>query len=250
MNTMLEASTESYAEAAAVLRGKRVLVTGATGFTGGALAEALAELGAEVRVFARRPQGLAARLQGQVEVACGDVRDRQAVARAVSECDVVYHIAALSRDASTKPQAYWDVNVGGTEAVLEACAEQRVARLVYCSTMGVHGSVRRIPSDERAPLRPGDAYQRSKLVAEQRVWTWHHATGIPTSVVRPAGIYGPGDLRLPAGLDRHRYVGQPVHAGFKQQRHVHHHHSNLTSFSIVFDLLSKFLYDSGMNNPH
>lgn len=178
------------------LQGVRALVTGASGFTGGHLARALLRAGARVRVFARRGQAVASLAADGAEAAIGDIRDARAVEAAVAGCDQVYHIAALYRDASGPETAYWDVNVTGTEHVLTACERHRVTRLVHCSTMGVHGSVSTVPSDETAPFKPGDAYQRTKLTGEERVWAWFRRTGIPTAVVRPAGIYGPGDLRF------------------------------------------------------
>jgi nucleoside-diphosphate-sugar epimerase len=130
------------------------------------------------------------------QLVAGDVRDRRAIDEAVAGCDQVYHLAALYRDASAPRQAYWDVNVTGTEHVLQACTRHGITRLVHCSTMGIHGSVSKIPSDETAPYQPGDEYQRAKLAAEERVWDWHRKTDLPTAVVRPAGIYGPGDMRF------------------------------------------------------
>ena len=178
------------------LKGRRVLVTGASGFTGSHLSRALLAQGARVRGLVRRPETVAADLRGRLEVAAGDLRDRQAVDDAVVGCEIVFHAGALYRDTSVGAQAYWDVNVTGTEHVLAACEHHRVGRLVHCSTIGVHGSITRIPSDETAPVKPTDAYQRSKASGEERVWAWHRRTGIPASVVRPAGIYGPGDLRF------------------------------------------------------
>ena len=178
------------------LRGSRVLVTGASGFTGGHLARALLGTGARVRVFARRAEAVAGLAADGAEAAIGDIRDARAVDAAVEGCEQVYHVAALYRDASGPEQAYWDVNVTGTEHVLASCERHRVKRLLHCSTMGVHGSVSQVPSDETAPFKPGDAYQRSKLAGEEGVWAWFRRTGIPTAVIRPAGIYGPGDLRF------------------------------------------------------
>lgn len=193
----------------ASLKGQRVLVTGANGLTGSHLARALLAEDCQVRGLVRRPEALPEDLRGRLEIVSGDVRDAQAVDRAVEGADVVFHIAALYRDTSASARAYWAVNVGGTERVLEACGRHRVKRLVHCSTVGVHGSITRIPSDETAPVKPTDAYQRSKAAGEARVWAWFKRTGIPTSVVRPAGIYGPGDLRflkLFQGIQRGHFV--------------------------------------------
>ena len=183
-------------DASSALKGERILVTGANGCTGSQLARTLIEAGCTVRGLVRRPDSVPADLRGRMDVVVGNVRDQEAVRRAVEGCTVVYHIAALYRDTSASGRAYWDVNVGGTEHILEACEASRVKRLVHRSTIGVHGDVVKVPSDETAPFNPSDAYQRSKLEAEQRVWAWYRRTGIPTTVVRPAGIYGPGDLRF------------------------------------------------------
>lgn len=181
---------------ASILRGQKILVTGATGFAGAHLTRALLGEGADARVFVRRPERLAADLAPRVEIAVGDLRDRRAVDAAVAGCGRVYHVAALYRDARGQDKDYWDTNLNGTEHVLAACEAHRIERLVHCSTIGVHGDVSQIPSNEVSPFNPSDAYQRSKLAAEQRVWDWHRRTGIPTTVIRPAGMYGPGDLRF------------------------------------------------------
>lgn len=191
------------------LKGRRVLVTGANGFTGSHLARALLAEGCQVRALVRRPDTLPDDLRDRLEIVSGDVRDAQAVDRAVENREIVFHVAALYRDTAASSRAYWQVNVGGTEQVLAVCERHRVQRLVHCSTVGVHGHVTRIPADETAPIRPTDAYQRSKAAGEERVWAWFKRTGIPTTVVRPAGLYGPGDLRflkLFTSLQRGRFV--------------------------------------------
>ena len=178
------------------LRGQQVLVTGATGFTGSHLVTALLREGARVRALVRSSSAVTLLVAQGAQLVVGDIRDSQAVDEAVAGCDQVYHLAALYRDASAPRHAYWDVNVVGTEHILAACERHRVKRLIHCSTMGVHGNVSRIPSDEAAPFNPKDEYQRAKLVGEERVWSWYRRTGIPATVIRPAGIYGPGDLRF------------------------------------------------------
>ncbi len=181
---------------AAGLAGRRVLVTGANGFTGRHLVRALLDNGCQVRGLVRRPGSMPEDLRRSMELVAGDVRDAQAVDRAVAGREIVFHVAALYRDTSVSGGAYWDVNVTGTEHVLAACERHRIARLIHCSTVGVHGHVAQVPADETAPVRPTDAYQRSKAAGEARVWAWYRRTGIPTTVVRPAGIYGPGDDRF------------------------------------------------------
>jgi nucleoside-diphosphate-sugar epimerase len=111
-------------------------------------------------------------------------------------CGQVYHTAAVYRDAGIPTAEYRQVHVQGTEHILEACAKHGVNRLIHCSTMGVHGHVSRIPSNETSPFNPGDEYQRTKLEGEQRVWAFCERRNLPFSVVRPAGIYGPGDMRF------------------------------------------------------
>ena len=171
------------------------LVTGATGFTGGALALALRRRGERVRALVRDP-GRAGRLeQAGVELVSGDVLDAAAVDRATRGCSHVYHLAAVYRTAVPQPQLYHDVHVRGTEHVLAAARRWAVQRVVHCSTAGVHGHVSEVPADENAPYNPGDVYQRTKLAGE-RVAQEAIRQGQPVSIVRPAGIYGPGDLRF------------------------------------------------------
>ena len=69
-------------------------------------------------------------------------------------------------------------------------------KLVHCSTIGVHGDVRKIPADEKTAFNPGDLYQETKLIAEKRVWEFSKETGLPISVIRPISMFGPGDLRM------------------------------------------------------
>jgi nucleoside-diphosphate-sugar epimerase len=172
----------------------RALVTGGTGFTGGHLAGELRTRGWEVRALARPRSNVDALLEHGVEVHRGELTSRRDVIAAANGADVIFHVAAAYREARHPDRYYEDVNVGGTEHVL-AAAEEHGARLVHCSTGGVHGHIRSIPADEDAPLNPGDIYQQTKLEGEMRVQEAIRR-GLPASVVRPAAIYGPGDLRM------------------------------------------------------
>jgi nucleoside-diphosphate-sugar epimerase len=191
-------------------RANEVLVTGATGFTGGALALELRRQSIPVRALVRNPASESALGLAKSGVALveGDLRDAAAVDRAVAGCRLVYHIGATFRPAGISDQYYHEVNVDGVRHVLTAARKHRVGRVVHCSTVGVHGHVSRIPSDEDAPYNPGDIYQRTKLEGEKLAQA-AIAEGQPVTIFRPAGIYGPGDLRflkLFRGIQRRRFL--------------------------------------------
>ncbi len=175
----------------------RVLVTGATGFTGGHLARALAARGDTVSALVRTEGPAAAALaQAGVTLVIGDLRDRQALAAATGGVDVVYHIAAIYRQAGLKDDVYRAVNATAVKDLVEAAARGGVRRVVHCSTVGVHGDVEHPPANEDAPLRPGDVYQVTKLEGEERARETGDRLGIEVTIARPTGIYGPGDRRL------------------------------------------------------
>jgi nucleoside-diphosphate-sugar epimerase len=190
----------------------KVLVTGATGFTGGHLAATLARLGDEVRALVRAKSrarfdrsGLPA---AGVQAVEGDLADRAAVSRAAEGVEVVYHIAATYREAGQPDAAYRAINVDGTRNLLEAARAGGARRFVHCSTGGVHGHVAHPPADEDAPFNPGDVYQDTKLEAEQLARRFGLDHAFDVVVARPIGIYGPGDtrfLKMFRGLARGRF---------------------------------------------
>jgi len=176
-------------------RADRVLVTGATGFTGGRLARALTGRGYRVRALVRPTTDASDLIRNGVDVVLGDITRRGEVDRAAAGVDTIYHIAALFRTAGHTDDEYRAVNVEGSRNVLDAAARHGVARVVHCSTAGVHGAVKELPCHEESPLNPGDIYQETKLEGEilaQQAFR----EGLRGVVVRPVGIYGPGDLRF------------------------------------------------------
>lgn len=188
----------------------RVLVTGATGFTGGHLVRALRARGDEVIPMVRSVRG-AARLQADgFRVVVGDLARPETLAEAVrGGFDVIYNIAALYRQAGLADSVYHQVNAIGVGQLIEAAAAAGVRRVVHCSTVGVHGDVEHPPANEDAPLRPGDVYQVSKAEGERIAREAAARTGVEVVIARPSGIYGPGDrrlLKLFRGVARRRFV--------------------------------------------
>jgi nucleoside-diphosphate-sugar epimerase len=187
-----------------------VLVTGATGFTGGHLARHLLQEDEHVAVLVRPSSvGRAADLaRAGADVRVADLTDAPAVAAAVMGCDVVYHIAATYREAGQGDAAYTRVNVDGTRHVLEGALAAGAHRVVHCSTGGVHGHIEHPPANEDAPYAPGDVYQRTKLEAEQLAVAFGARHPLEVVIARPIGIYGPGDtrfLKMFRGIARGRF---------------------------------------------
>jgi dihydroflavonol-4-reductase len=187
----------------------RVLVTGATGFTGGHLARALAASGDHVRALVRHlSPDIVANLP-DVEVVIGDLRDAASLERAAEGVELVYHIAAIYRQAGLRDNEYRAVNAEAVRTVIHAAKAGGARRVVHCSTVGVHGDVEHPPANEDAPLRPGDIYQETKLEGERVAREAARETGVEVVIARPTGIYGPGDrrlLKLFRGIARRRFV--------------------------------------------
>jgi len=158
-----------------------------------------------------RDEGPAAAALAQAGVALvrGDVRDPAALAAATADVDVVYHVAAMYRQAGLPDETYRAVNATAVREIVEAAARAGVARVVHCSTVGVHGDIAHPPANEDAPLDPGDIYQVTKLEGEDLAREAGTRLGIDVTIVRPTGIYGPGDrrlLKLFRGVARRRWV--------------------------------------------
>jgi nucleoside-diphosphate-sugar epimerase len=174
----------------------RVLVTGATGFTGSHLCRRLAREGFFVRALVRdRSQEPELRREG-IEPVLGDLKDPKSLERAVQGVEVIYHVAALFRQENVSRKDMWETNVEGTRNMLDAALKARVQRFVHCSTVGVHGDIKNPPANEEAPYGPGDYYQESKTEGERVVLRYRAEGRLPIVVFRPGGIYGPRDLRF------------------------------------------------------
>jgi nucleoside-diphosphate-sugar epimerase len=174
----------------------RCLVTGGTGFTGGNLVPKLIQEGNEVKVLVRKTSNLKTIDGLDVEICYGDLTEKKSVSESIKNVDKVYHLAAAYREAKLPDKVYWKVNVDGTRNILEAALNEGVDRFIHCSTCGVHGHVQNPPADELAPFNPGDVYQESKIEGEKIARDYYEKEGLPVTIFRPVGIYGPGDKRF------------------------------------------------------
>ncbi len=171
------------------LEGQTVLVTGASGFVGSALAERLLADGVGVRALVRdtaRGRALAAR---GAELVVGDLTDREALRRAVQGCAVVFSVGAALHGSAAWQYA---VNVMGVRALAEAAQRASVARMVHVSSIAVYGYERSGIITEAMPPRPGsDHYARSKALGERAALAANGAPGLEVTIIRPGMIYGP-----------------------------------------------------------
>ena len=177
-------------------------VTGATGFIGGRLVEALLEQGGKVRVLVRDPAKSPLLHRPGLELVRGDLSDPGGLEEAVRGAERVFHCAGLVGDWLRADEAQ-RVNVEGTMAVMAAGAAAGVERVVHLSSLSVYGLGHHRGTDETAPLRySGDAYIDSKIDAERMVRVHADRGRLETVIVRPGFVYGPGDRRfLPKLLD-------------------------------------------------
>ena len=176
----------------------KALVTGATGFVGGAVARVLVNHGIDVRVVARAGSDLRNIQRLTVERVEGDLRDQVSLRNALTGCRQLYHVAAHYALWAKDPAIFYDVNVTGTKNLLEVAHEVGTERIVYCSTIGAIG----LPpggglGTEETPVsleQMAGHYKRSKYLAEQEVLKFAKA-GLPVVIVNPSAPVGVGDVK-------------------------------------------------------
>lgn len=180
---------------------RKVLVTGADGFIGSHLTEALVRQGYDVRAFALYNSfnswgwldRCAADVKGQFEVFSGDVRDPNGVRTAMKDCDTVMHLAALIAIPYSyhSPDTYVDTNVKGTLNVVQAARDLGVSKVVHTSTSEVYGTARFVPITEEHPLQGQSPYSASKIGADQIAMSYYSSFETPVATIRPFNTYGP-----------------------------------------------------------
>lgn len=183
------------------LKGKKILVTGADGFIGSHLTEALVRMGCDVRAFVLynsfNSWGWLDKsdkdIRDALDVFPGDVRDPHGVKTAMAGCDVVFHLAALIAIPYSyhSPDTYVDTNVKGTLNIVQAARELGVEKVVQTSTSEVYGTAQFVPITEEHPLQGQSPYSATKIGADQMALSFHAAFETPVAVIRPFNTYGP-----------------------------------------------------------
>ncbi len=222
-----------------------MLVTGADGFIGSHLTEALVRAGHDVRAFVLYNSlgswgwldRCAPDVAGRFEVVAGDIRSAEDVRRAVKGVDSVLHLAALIAIpySYSAPDAYVDTNVTGTLNVLLACRDAGVTRIVHTSTSEVYGTAQFVPITEAHPLNAQSPYAATKIGADQLALSFATSFGLPVTVIRPFNTFGP---RQSARAVIPALIGQLV-AGATELRIGSTHPTR--DFTFVDDTVSGFI---------
>lgn len=179
----------------------KLLVTGADGFIGSHLTEALVRQGYDVRAFTLYNSlnswgwldHCSKEVKGKFEVFAGDIRDPHGVREAMKGCDAVLHLAALIAIPYSyhSPDTYVDTNIKGTLNVLQAARELGVKRVLHTSTSEVYGTARFVPITEEHPLQGQSPYSATKIAADQLCYSFYSSFGLPVVIIRPFNTYGP-----------------------------------------------------------
>ena len=183
------------------VEGKSILVTGAGGFIGSHLVEALVSKGAEVKTFVRYNsrndwgmlENIPSGIKENLDVMTGDIIDFGVVKKAVRNCDIIFHLAALIGIpySYVAPESYVNTNIKGTLNIMQASLEEGVEKIVHTSTSEVYGTAKYVPIDENHPLQGQSPYSASKIGADMLAHSYFLSFNAPVAIIRPFNTFGP-----------------------------------------------------------
>jgi len=183
------------------VEGKKVLVTGAGGFIGSHLVEALVAKGAEVKTLVRYNsrndwgmlENIPSDVKDNLDITTGDIIDFSVVKKAVKNCDIIFHLAALIGIpySYVAPESYVNTNIKGTLNVMQASLEEGVEKVVHTSTSEVYGTAKYVPIDENHPLQGQSPYSASKIGADMLAYSFFLSFNAPVAIIRPFNTFGP-----------------------------------------------------------
>ena len=179
----------------------KILITGADGFIGSHLTEALVEAGYDVRAFVYYNSfnsygwldTVSKEIRDKIEFFSGDIRDSNGVREAMKEVDIVFHLAALIAIPFSyhSPDSYIDTNVKGTLNIIQAARDNKVKRVLVTSTSEVYGTAQFVPITELHPKEPQSPYSASKIGADAIADSFYRSFDLPITIVRPFNTFGP-----------------------------------------------------------
>lgn len=177
----------------------KILVTGAGGFIGSHLVEALLKNGFNVKAFVRYNSKNNwgwlenSEIRNEIEFITGDIRDYDSVSKAMTGCSAVFHLAALIGIPYSyiSPLAYIRTNIEGTYNVLESARQLNYENILITSTSETYGTAQYVPIDEKHPLAGQSPYSASKIGADQLAISYYKSFGLPVKIVRPFNTFGP-----------------------------------------------------------
>jgi len=182
-------------------KGRRVLVTGASGFIGSHLTELLINKGARVQALIHynsfntwgHLEHYAKKTPSNLSIIAGDIRDPHFVSSTVNGHEIIFHLAALISIPFSyiAPQLFIDTNVTGTLHILEAARRAGVSTIIQTSTSEVYGTAQYVPIDEKHPLQGQSPYSASKIASDQLALSFHRSFNVPVIIVRPFNTFGP-----------------------------------------------------------
>lgn len=207
------------------VKGKNVLVTGANGFIGSHLVEALFSQGADVKTLVRYNsrndwgmlENIPLEIKENLDVITGDIMDFSTVKKAVKKCDIIFHLAALIGIpySYVAPESYVNTNIKGTLNIMQASVEEGVQKIVHTSTSEVYGTAKYIPIDENHPLQGQSPYSATKIGADMLAHSYFLSFNTPVAIIRPFNTFGPRQSAravIPTIISQ-ALSGQEIHLG-------------------------------------
>jgi len=185
------------------LLNKKILVTGAGGFIGSHLVEAIVKKGCKVRAFVHYNSfnswgwldyiNKISSIKDNIEVFNGDIRDSYGLKRAMKNIDIVFHLAALIGIPYSyySPESYVDTNIKGTLNILQVARELEIQKIIHTSTSEVYGTAQFTPITEEHPINPQSPYAATKAAADFIALSFYKSFNTPAAIIRPFNTYGP-----------------------------------------------------------
>jgi dihydroflavonol-4-reductase len=204
----------------------KIFITGATGFLGTHLVKRLAGTGHGLHCLARKTSKISELEKLQVNIVYGDVTDKSSLLAGMQGCDWVINLANIYSVWEADPNVYTEVNIKGTQNVMEAALETKVSKVIHVSTVAAYGKPTDVPfSEESSPgLEMFSEYSRTKAEGEKIAWTFFKEKGLPLVVIYPCPILGAGDTKVTGqiiwGLARQKMPATAFHNSVFTYTHV------------------------------